>query len=289
MLIALLSCLLVQDKIYSGPQKGEKTPEFKVLDATGASKGKEINPITAAAGAPSVYVFIHEVTRPAMQVVRRIDDAAAVRPALKTLFVILTDDMNSEERRTPIMQGSLKLKNPIAITLDGREGPGGWGLNKQVTLTVVIARDNAVVANFAIVSPTDTDAPAIVKEIEALVPADKTAELEARVAALEREIAALKAQIQKMQQGQNPREGRPKPAGAAPKDPTLNGLMRRIINKESSEADIDAAFKQIDEHIAGKDDLKKEAIDGYLLLIDLKYGTEYAQKKLKEALDALRK
>ena len=79
------------------------------------------------------------------------------------------------------------------------------------------------------------------------------------------------------------------PAGAAPKDPTLVGLMRKIINRESMDADVDEAFKQINEFIAGKDDLKKEVVDGYTLLIDLKYGSESAQKKLKEALEALKK
>src|SRR2546422_1256591 len=33
--------------IFSGPQKGEKTPPFKVLDLNGPNQGKEIDYITA--------------------------------------------------------------------------------------------------------------------------------------------------------------------------------------------------------------------------------------------------
>ncbi len=284
--LALLLSLFVQDKTFSGPQKGEKTPGFKVLDMTGESKGKEIDFIETAKGAPSLIVFMHEITRPAAAVMRKLDEAAAIRPTLKSIFVLLTDDMNSTEQRTPMMQGALKFKTPWAISVDGKEGPGSYGLNKTVTLTVLLAKDNLVVANWAITAPADTDAPAIIKEIQALVPVDRIAELEARVAALEKENADLKAQIAKLKEGQPPKR---QPVGKAPTDPTLNGAMRKIIRQDSSEADVDAAFKEINDKLAETPDLKQQAIDGYMLLIDLKYGGEYAQKKLKEALDALRK
>lgn len=285
--VLLLAALLTQDPVYSGPQKGEKTPPFKSLILSGEHKGREIDFITEAQGAPSLIVFVHEVTRQAAQVLRSLDEAAAVRPGLKALFVLLSDDMNNVEQRTPVMQNSLKFKTPWAVSPDGREGPGAYGLNKVTTLTILLAKDNRVLANWAITAPSDVDAPPIVKALADLVPADRMMELEAKVSALQRENAALKAQLEKQAPGAAP--ARRPLVGKAPADPALNGAMRRIIRKDSADADVDAAFKDIDERLKASPELKKEAVDGYMLLIDLKYGGDYAQKRLKEALEALKK
>jgi hypothetical protein len=288
---ALVLALLSQTAVYSGPQKGEKTASFKVLDMSGPSKGQEIDFVAAAAGAPTLLVFIHEATRPAAQVLRQLDQAAAARPALKALFVLLAEDMNAAEQRVPAMQGSLKFRVPWGVSVDGKEGPGSYGLNKAVTLTVVLAKDNVVVGNWAITSPSDVDGPPIVKALGELVPADRTAELEARVAALEREVAQLKNQLAGAGMGgarRAPPE-RPATAGKAPADSALNGAMRRVIRRDAPEADVDAALQEIEARARESAELRKEAQDGLLLLVDLKYGGEYAQKRLKETLEALKK
>jgi uncharacterized small protein (DUF1192 family) len=282
-MIALALALLCQADVFSGPQKGEKLPSFKVLDMTGGTKGKEVD---VAPRGPALVVFIHEATRPAAQVLRALDQAAAARPGLASWFVLLAEDMNAAEQRVPAMQGSLKFRTPWGISVDGKEGPGALGLNKAVTLTVLLAKDGVVQGNWAITSPSDVDAPPIVKAIDALVPADRVAELEARVAALEREVAQLKQQTGG---GMAARPARPASAGKAPADAALNGAMRRVIRRDAADADVDAALKEIDERARSSAELKQEAIDGFTLLVDLKYGGDYAQKRLKEALEALKK
>ena len=49
----------------------------------------------------------------------------------------------------------------MVISLDGIEGPGNYGLNRKVTLTLLVAKGTKVVANFAIVQPNETDAPKV--------------------------------------------------------------------------------------------------------------------------------
>jgi hypothetical protein len=181
------------------------------------------------------------------------------------------------------MQNSLKFRTPWGLSLDGKEGPGSYGLNKSMTLTILLAKDGVVVRNWAFIAPSDVDAPPIVKAIADLVPADRAAELESRVAALERENAALRAQIERQQKGAKP------PAGKAPADSALNGAMRRIVRMGASDADVDAAFKDIEARLKEKPELRTEAADGYALLIDLNYGGEYARKRLKDAAEALKK
>jgi hypothetical protein len=286
MLPALILALLSQDPIYSGPQKGEPLPPLRVLDLTGPAKGREVDLVAEAGGAPLAVVFVHEVTRQAAQVLRAIDQAVAVRPSMKAAFVLLTADMNAAEQRTPMMQGSLQFKTRWAVSPDGREGPGAYGLNKAVTLTVLLAKENVVVLNRAIVSPSDVDGPPLVNAIAGLAPGDPRAELQAEVEALRSENARLKAQIEKLQQ--DPGARRPPPAGKAPADPELNAALRRLVRRDAADADVDAAFKAVQDRLDAAPGLRQELVDGYTLLIDLKYGGEYARRRLLEALKELR-
>jgi hypothetical protein len=288
MILTLILAAWVQEPVYSGPQKGEPLPPLKVLDMTGPDKGKDVDLVADAGGSPAVWVFIHEITRQAAQVLTAIDRAAAVRPSLKAAFVLLTADMNATEQRTPMMQESLQYRTRWTVSPDGKEGPGAYGLNKTVTLTVLLARNNVVTANWAIVSPSDVDAPPIVKAIADLVPADPVAELKLEVETLRRENARLKAQIEKLKSAPGG-EARPATSGRAPTDPDLNGAMRRIVRKDASDAEVDAAIAAILERLKARPELRPQVVDGYTLLVDLKYGGEYARKRLQEALQEIRK
>ena len=59
---------------------------------------------------------------------------------------------------------------PIGISVDGKEGPGAYGLNRNVTLTVLVGKDNVVTANFALIQPSiPADAPKILAEVVKLI------------------------------------------------------------------------------------------------------------------------
>ncbi|MFM7187225.1 MAG: hypothetical protein ACKO14_05365 [Armatimonadota bacterium] len=97
------------------------------------------------------------------------------------------------------------------------------------------------------------------------------------VAALKAELAALKAQ------GNNQPAGQPKPPagplpGAAPTDPGVLGLLRAFIQPSNTNADVDRVAGDIDLYTRGKADLIKQAHDGWVRILHLKYGTEYSQK-----------
>src|SRR5262245_66312438 len=54
---------LAADKVFSGPQRGERTTPFNVLELTGPNEGKEREPVTENAGAPTALVFVHAIER----------------------------------------------------------------------------------------------------------------------------------------------------------------------------------------------------------------------------------
>jgi hypothetical protein len=174
------------DAVFSGPQPRERLTALKVLGFSGPHAGKEVELIGQIKGAPTVLVFVHEITRPAMQLLRPIDHYGVKLAAegLATHFVWLTADKSNTEQFLNRAKNSLNLKSPVSISLDGLEGPGNYGLNRKVTLTIVVAKADKVVANFAIVQPNETDAPKVLASVAKLLgkPAPTLEEIRAELA-----------------------------------------------------------------------------------------------------------
>jgi len=51
-------------------------------------------------------------------------------------------------------RGGMPKNTPVAISLEGPEGPGAYGLNRHADMTVLIADNDVVSANFALVRPS---------------------------------------------------------------------------------------------------------------------------------------
>ena len=58
---------------------------------------------------------------------------------------------------------------PVGISIDGAEGPGSYGLNRNVNVTVLVGKDGRVTANFALIQPSELDATKILGEVVKLV------------------------------------------------------------------------------------------------------------------------
>jgi hypothetical protein len=101
---------------------------------------------------------------------------------------------------------------------------------------------------------------------------------------LVKEVAALKAELAALKAGGNAQPAaQPKPPagplpGAAPTDQGVLGLLRAFIQPSNTNADVDRVAGDIDIYTRGKADLIKQAHDGWVRILHLKYGTEYAQK-----------
>lgn len=207
----LLLALLVQDKpaLFSGPQKGEALPGFTIVDVTGPSAGKEIDPVAEFKGAPTLLVFIHRVNRPGARLLREIDRAAQDRTdfGLKTQFVMLGEDRFEREKYLPIFQRALGIRMPAGVSVDGAEGPGPYGLNKEVELTLLVARDGKVTYNLALIDPNETFLAAVEREIDAALgppPALSAEEAAREVRRLQLEVRRLKRELDELRQRHTP-------------------------------------------------------------------------------------
>jgi hypothetical protein len=169
MLTFLMAALLFVGDPASGPAVGDKLGDAKVKGVFEPIEGKEFNLLDRAKKEPTVIVFVHKITRPTFRLLKEIDQAAANEEKLNATFVWITDDIAKTEEFLNRAKGSLNFKMPVAISLDGNAGPNGYGLNDQVDVTIVLAKDAKVTKNFAFVGPNETAAPKVVAAIRELV------------------------------------------------------------------------------------------------------------------------
>jgi hypothetical protein len=159
-------------KEFSGPQVGEKAVPFSAKGILGASAGKEFNLVNESAGRPLVIFFLQEVNRPSVGLARLVLNYAASRKAdgLSAGLVLVTADATATEEWIKRAAGALPSGVPIGISADGAEGPGAYGLNRKVQVTVLVVKEDKVTANFALVQPSiEADAPKIAAAVVAAV------------------------------------------------------------------------------------------------------------------------
>ncbi|MEM6472990.1 MAG: hypothetical protein AAF802_25745 [Planctomycetota bacterium] len=141
-------------QIFSGPQPGEKLPEFKATSLMGDSKGKEIAPNELAAERPQILVFQDDGGVAArgingiLRAVETIDRKA--KQDLHVACVFLCDDTETMTRRFAGLFPRLRERGIeiIAVSKDGRDGPGAYGLNRAVSQTIILAKGGTVTHNF---------------------------------------------------------------------------------------------------------------------------------------------
>jgi hypothetical protein len=280
------------DPVFSGPQAGEKTSPFKVVELTGQNAGTERDPVSENAGQPTALVFVHGIERSLLPLLRVVEEYGVERKEqLKTEMVFLSADRLEGEQRVKAAAGSLKLQSRVGLSVDGIEGPGNYGLNKECLMTIVIARDNTVTANFALVQPGIADAPKVLEAL-AKVCGDTTSptveqvneRLTARIGG-NREGGAMRRDAAKPDK---PKEPFP---GAVPTDGKLQGLLRSFIRPDNDDATVDKLLAEVKEHIKDNADLHQQAVDGWtrVLYFGDHYGTAYSRKVGGDFLEELKR
>jgi hypothetical protein len=259
-------CLAAADEpVFSGPQPGEALPQFSFRQVLAGPAGELLDPVDTAAGRPLVLIFIHDVNRQSISFTRVLSGYARGRRSdgLSTAVVLLEDDASAGEAQLRRMSHALTPEVPAGVSVDGGEGPGSLGLNRNVTLTILVAHRNEVTANFALVQPSlQADLPKVLQAIVDLVGGSvpKLDELEGV-----------------------PKQGRmTEQPGAVP---NLRPLLTPLIRRDASVEDVDRAAKVLDDKAAVDAAVKKELARIARTLVDSgkleNYGTAKAQEHLR--------
>jgi hypothetical protein len=161
-----------EEAVFSGPQVGETLPPLPARYVFDQHAGETFDPVAQAAGKPLVIIFVHEVTRPSAGVTRAVGEFAASRreAGLHTAVIFLGDDATQTEQTMKRARHALPSGVELGLSPDGVEGPGAYGLDRKMSLTVLVANEGKVTANFALVQPSlAVDAPKIAQAIVDLV------------------------------------------------------------------------------------------------------------------------
>ncbi len=171
MLSITVAAIADDEAVFSGPQKGEPLPQINVLLAYGVDRGQEIDVVSASEGKPTLLVLVNGANRPAARLTRVLMNYAEMRTEeeLFAAVVWLDGDRSAAEQYLQQAISWWGMGRPVGISLDGAEGPGSYGLNRDVNLTILIANENRVIANYALVQPSETDAPKILQDVVKLI------------------------------------------------------------------------------------------------------------------------
>ncbi len=276
------------EAVYSGPQPGEKASGFKVAAISREGAALERDPIAENKGGPITVVFLHALERSLVPLLRVVDEYGADRKSqMRTEVVFLAEDRVAGEQRIKAAANSLKLKSNIGLSLDGAEGPGNYGLNKECMMTIVIATENKVTANFALVQPGIADAPKVLQAM-ARVSGDTNPPTAEAIA--QRNPQRGMRGAGEMRREADAKQKEPFP-GAVPTDEKLVSLLRQFIRPTNDDATVDRVLADVKAHIKDNADLKKQAIDGWTRVLHFgdRYGTAYARQVGTQFLDSLKK
>jgi len=164
----MLVFALTATDVTSGPQVGDKIGDFKALGFSGPESGKEFLFLTQTKGQATLVVFVHKTTRPALQLLRPVDEYAAKQEKLSVHLVWLTGDKGDKDETKAFLErakNSLNLQTPMSICLEGNSGPAAYGLNDMATITVLVVKEGKVVANFAYADPNATVAREVIRAV----------------------------------------------------------------------------------------------------------------------------
>ena len=258
MLFSQSSMLLAQDEVqqvFSGPQPGESMEAFDVQYAFGDAAGMTMQPLKEAGDKPTLLIFNHKLTRPAIGLTRVLTKFAEQHSeSLYTNMIFLTDDVTSTQQRLTAARRALPSKTHVTIAPQGIEGPGAYGLNRKVTLTIVFGDEQKVISNTALIEPSvQADALKIITHIAKA--------LKVKVPTL----AELNAQ----------------PRMAASGEIDARALLGPVLNKEATEAEVNIAAKKIEAEFTKKPNAATQIGRIAQRIIDSgqleNYGTKRAQ------------
>ena len=121
--------------------------------------------MTGADSKPIVLVFVHDVNRQTISMTRILTNYTLSRSkeGLHTAVVLLAEDTTGALNTLKRIQHALTANVPTGVSPDGLEGPGNYGLNRSVQMTILVANKNRVTANFALIQPSlQVDLPNVV-------------------------------------------------------------------------------------------------------------------------------
>lgn len=251
---------------YSGPQAGEAVGGFEVLGVFPPLENQKFDFVAKAKEKPLLLIFVHDLNRQSIAFTRILATYAASRQSdgLQTGIVWLDDDSTNAIATLRRIQHALPKDVSIGISVDGREGPGSYGLNRKVTLTILLIEKNKTIANHALIQPSlQVDMPKVLQSIVSKIGGEAP------------ELASL--------EGMPPMESESSRNAGDP--PNLRPWLTPIIRRDASEESVIEAASKFEAFLQDNQAAQKEIGRITQTIINAgkleNYGTPKAQEYLK--------
>jgi hypothetical protein len=228
-----------QEPVFSGPQVGEPLTPFSVIGALDEAEGKEMDFVRDANDKPIVLIFVHDLNRLSISMTRVLSTYTASRKkdGLHTGVVWLDDDKSNANATLKRIRHGLAKDAPVGISVDGREGPGSYGLNRNVMLTILVGKDRKVTANYAIVQPSlQVDLPKILKSV----------------------VEVAGGEIPKLESLEGMQEMMRQPASKEGENVNLRSWLQPIIRLNAKKEDVEKAALEFEKFLEGNIPAQKE-------------------------------
>ena len=245
-----------ENKVFSGPQPGEKLPSLKATGIRGGAKDVTFDFIAKADGRPHVLLLqdesgvglrgLYDVVGVVNKISKKSDKD------LHISVVFLSDDPAALKQITQHVPENVL----VGISLEGREGPGNYGLNRNVAQTILIAKDGKVLHNFAFTQPLLYADPHVIGAIAQTIGEDPSA--------VEKWLNEAPAEDKQMQRDRGQTEDKSNRTEELRKQ--LNTLRERLQSSKESVSTLRERLRRINESFSaamtkGKTKSKKDRFD----------------------------
>ena len=141
----------LENPIYSGPQPGEKIPSLTAINLRGKQAGQEFDPVKLAGDKIHLMFFVSKSRtfgrflgqlRNQLQTI----ETNSQQPWAMSV-IVCTDDANEAEKSFAVLDQRYPKNLVVGLSKDGSAGPPTYGLDKNLTATVIVAKNGKVVEN----------------------------------------------------------------------------------------------------------------------------------------------
>ncbi|MHC4994743.1 MAG: hypothetical protein ACYTGQ_06765 [Planctomycetota bacterium] len=269
-----LPLLAAEDEaVFSGPLPGERITPLSIRLAYGPNTKQSCDPGTHADGAPIVLLFVHQPNRPAGNFTRAVLNYCEMfePDGLRSALIYLHGDTPAATEQLQRGASWFGVGVPAGVSLDGAEGPGAYGLNRNVTITVVVAKDNKVTANFALVQPSLTEVDEVLSPVTELI---------------DSAFVPNDDQVQYLFSSTHLAPHLVEKGGQATRDPNLRLKILTLLTADNPQK-INTAAQAIEAYVADNAKLQHELFRSAKMLLNRRanqYNRELKNKQLKPIL-----
>jgi hypothetical protein len=233
---------------------------LRVVGVYGEFAGREVDLVEQAGGKTFLFAIVHHPTRLAADLTRALLHYGETRreDALFPAMILLAADRTEGERHMKEAVAFWNCGLPAGVSVDGVEGPGRYGLNRNVMMTVLVGQQGIVTHNFPLVQPSVTDARVILTAVTALIGGEVPSTPELDLMKLHSRV--LPFQIRLWQDGKPPH------------DPRLRELVCLVLRAGDDDTSVKSAAAAVVEYVGDNRARRKELGSVAKMLTTYRYG-----------------